>query len=464
MKKAVRVFLFGLLLSLVLLLTYRILSWKDTSGEYISSVHQLQITPHNTIDVAFLGSSHVYCGVAPHILWDEYGIAGFDMTVSGMDKWSLYSYTEYLLRTQNPQIICVDAFSLFVDKPDDVSNEYRNMLSMPTSLNQIELVKDYTSDKKKRTDYILKWPIIHTRYKEVSRGDFIYEGFEDYGRGEQLTLLYGSADLEAGFSTDESTHIAEDNKEVVDRFISLSERTGIPIVFMVVPYEQNESIVAGYNGIRDYLENVDNVFFVNGNTIDEIGIDSNRDFIDFQHLNKDGAEKFTRWLGKYISEIVPLEDNRGKNGYELWDYDLVYYSTIGIDDGIRNFIDMGATGKKLIEEVSQHEYITYVIAVSSEAVEASTRYIDMLGYVGVSREDVENGGVWIGNGGKAVKIFGENDKSLIYDFDRYNMIKIENNPTTVISLGDEEYVLNNNMMTIFLWDTSNKKLIGVWER
>ena len=70
---------------------YDVLRWKDTTGGYLSSIDQLYNTDEGLIDLVFMGSSHCYYGIYPELLWEEKGIAGFDLAVSAQDKDSTYS-------------------------------------------------------------------------------------------------------------------------------------------------------------------------------------------------------------------------------------------------------------------------------------------------------------------------------------------------------------------------------------
>ena len=74
-KNCIAILVFCGLLVWVASRVYNVLSWKDTTGDYLSSTSQLYHTPENTIDVVFMGSSHCYCGVYPAYLWRDKGIA-----------------------------------------------------------------------------------------------------------------------------------------------------------------------------------------------------------------------------------------------------------------------------------------------------------------------------------------------------------------------------------------------------
>ena len=146
MKKAIRCIAFLIITFLVLIRTYDILKWKDTSGDYLSSTTQLYATKDNLMDVIFLGSSHCYCTISPDVLWGNYGIAGFNMTTSGQDKNTTYHLLKEALKTQSPKVVCVEVWGMTSDEHGVQGNIYRNMLAMKLSQNSIDLVESYIDE------------------------------------------------------------------------------------------------------------------------------------------------------------------------------------------------------------------------------------------------------------------------------------------------------------------------------
>ncbi len=78
-KDIVAIVAFIAIAFLTIILLYRALKWKDTNGEYLSSVEQLKNTDDNLVDVVFVGSSHVYCGIQPAYFWQDKGWSVSDM-------------------------------------------------------------------------------------------------------------------------------------------------------------------------------------------------------------------------------------------------------------------------------------------------------------------------------------------------------------------------------------------------
>ena len=141
-KKAIKCIVFIVLAGACIAGAFRIFKWKDTSGDYNSSIEQLKNTPKDTIDVVFTGSSHTYCGIYPGVFWEQEGYSVFDMAISGQDKYSGYRSLKELLKTQSPKVVFVDLYPFTYDKHAVEGNEHRNMMALPTSRNSFELLTD----------------------------------------------------------------------------------------------------------------------------------------------------------------------------------------------------------------------------------------------------------------------------------------------------------------------------------
>ena len=57
--KFARIIFFIILAGICIAITYKVLSWKDTITTYQSSMEMLYNTPDDTMDVVFVGNSHV---------------------------------------------------------------------------------------------------------------------------------------------------------------------------------------------------------------------------------------------------------------------------------------------------------------------------------------------------------------------------------------------------------------------
>ena len=173
MKQLGKVIAFLLIFILGLSGLYRIFSWKETSGENKSSVQALyEIGDKDRVDVVFIGPSFTYSLANPAILWDDYGIASFNLGVSGQDTEAAYTSILEVLKTQTPEVVMVDFSATMTEGYQVESNRYRNMLAYRLSKENYELIDKLTETFDEKKDFLLRWPIVHTRYKELQRYDF----------------------------------------------------------------------------------------------------------------------------------------------------------------------------------------------------------------------------------------------------------------------------------------------------
>ena len=118
-KKLLTAGMFLALLAGLLGTVFPVLAWKDTAGTpYLSSAQQLYATGDDCIDLVFLGSSHVFCNIDPDWFWQQGGIAAFDLSVAAMDTTSAEYHLRELFKTQSPQVVCLDLYSLLLGRED----------------------------------------------------------------------------------------------------------------------------------------------------------------------------------------------------------------------------------------------------------------------------------------------------------------------------------------------------------
>lgn len=423
MKKAIRCIAFLVVLFLVFLRTYDVLSWKDTSGAYWSSTKQLYSTEDELIDVVFLGSSHCYCSICPDVLWGNYGISAFNMTTSGQDKKSTYYLLKELLKTQSPKVVCVELWGLAFDEHGVQGNVYRNMLAMKLSQNSVGLIKDYIGEEEQR-DYILRWPIIHTRYKEVNKYDFIPLEYSMYGRGIPMSYKVGHAYYMAeALACEEVGTLTDSNKEWLEDLYQLSEEEDFELILFVAPTALRAEEQKQMNAAEQFAKERNIAFFDFNRLKDEVGLDYNRDFLDETHLNGWGAAKVTDYLGVYINENAVLMDHRGEDAYYQWEQSYRDYERELAKEALLS----SATLEEYIARLERMDDITYVFSFEGTYDESTLSLGRAAKLLGVSEEEYEKGGTFICMDGKLEYVMdNESDEVAIYELNKYDAFKIQN--------------------------------------
>ena len=107
-QKAVRI-LFVILFIVGYLACDRVLSVKTAHG--IRQARDMYAQPRNSIDVVFMGSSHIHCDVNTALLWEKYGIAAYDYSAAEQPLWTTYYYLKEICKYQKPQLVVLDLYS-----------------------------------------------------------------------------------------------------------------------------------------------------------------------------------------------------------------------------------------------------------------------------------------------------------------------------------------------------------------
>lgn len=424
MKKAIRCIAFLLILFFVIIRAYDILSWKDTSEAYLSSTKQLYSTEDDLMDVVFLGSSHCYCGISPDVLWGNYGISAFNMTTSGQDKISTYYLLKETLKTQSPDVVCVELWGLTFDEHGVQGNVYRNMLAMELSQNAVDLVKAYV-DEEEWKNYLLRWPIIHTRYKELDKYDFVQMEYSEFGRGLPMTYHIGKSSFPAEEAAcEEIGELTDTNREWLDNLYQLSLEEDFELVLFLTPTAldglENQMQV---NATELYAEE-NGITFINFNDlVNEIQIDYSRDFIDTTHLNGRGAAKITDYLGTYMDEHFSLIDHRGEDAYYQWEQSYTYYKRT-LD---ANILQESATLDEYIARLKKMDDITYIFSFEGTYDESTLNLKRAAKAFGLTDEQYETGGTFICIDGELEFVMdNKSEEVAIYEMNGADAFKIQN--------------------------------------
>ena len=344
MKNVLRCAAFTLITAIIISYALKVLSLKDTSGaneDRYSVYEELYNTDKNMIDVVFLGTSHCYNSVYPALIWQEFGIASFDMAISAQSKNSTVHALKEVLKTQSPKVVFVEMFGLTDDDPEEEGNFYRNNVTMRLSKNMVELVKEEKPDD--FYDCITKWPIVHTRYRELSKDDFNKKGLNTFGRGGDMRMGEpgGFINFEKALSKDIEP-LSDSNKEWIDRMYKISREEGFELVFFLAPYSLFDDGKKISNGAREYAESlgIKYIDMTEKSVLDEMGYDPTVDLMnDYHHNTMHGAIKVSRYLGNFVSHNYEVEDKRGNKDYAQWDKDYkqlkhlyTYYAIEDIED------------------------------------------------------------------------------------------------------------------------------------
>jgi hypothetical protein len=321
MKKPGR--LIALLLAFVVTIVFcdRLLNFKTIHG--VRQARDMYAQPKDTIDVAFLGSSHVHYGVNTAYLWENYGIAGYDYSAAEQPAWVTYYYLKELCKYHSPKLVVLDLYSV-AKFHDEFQYDYLvdNFNGVKFSYNKLEMMLSATEPERLK-EFFPSYVTYHLRYSELNKYDFEYLFMTKKERSEFKGFAphFDVADFEGSPYYDYShvSEIPEKTEEYLIKIIEYCRDNGIELYLMVAPYYLEHFEAGCYNYIEQIAQEY-GVRYDNYNEwYDTMGLDFTTDLNDGSHLNYWGSCKFSDYLGVVIKHYYDIPDRRGDEKWESWD-------------------------------------------------------------------------------------------------------------------------------------------------
>ena len=327
LKKIVSIIILIIIIILILFAISPIFVPKWTKGgdNYITNiVRGFYAEEDNSLDVMFMGNSDMYRGMSPVVLWDEYGIASYSYTSPGQRAWTGYYVLLDSLRSQHPDII---VFNIDEVQSTNQSTEscYRKAFdNMQLSSVKIQALFDstYKFSFAEKASYLFPVLRYHTRISELTSEDFKYAyGYEEY-ENKGLDLIKEIKPYNGGSSymedKGETYEFPEKTKKYMDKIAKKCEEEKIKLILVEIPSADSWSY-AKHQAIVKYAEEKELPFVDFNMILDEIDFDWTHDTPDGgDHLNVYGAEKVSKYMGKYLNENYEIPDRRQDSNYSSW--------------------------------------------------------------------------------------------------------------------------------------------------
>lgn len=319
MKKNITRIIFVLLLLLSFVAIREVLKIKSSHG--INQKEGIYVQPSNSIDVAFMGTSHIHCGINTALLWEEYGIPAYDYSGAEQPLWMTYHYFKELIKYQKPKMVVLDLYA-----PARYKENYQydwiaeNIYGMKLSLNKLEMML-VSVEPHKFFDYFPNFSTYHSRYNEVDKEDFrhILKTKEELASFKGYTPYMKKVEFQKPeVYTEERQGLTEKSEKYLKKIIEYAKENEIALMMIVVPYVITEEDKKTYNQIMDIANEYDVMFIDYNDYYEEIGMDFSSDLNDDSHLNYWGSSKFTSYFGAFLSE-KGMPDRRKQDNYETWD-------------------------------------------------------------------------------------------------------------------------------------------------
>lgn len=355
-----------------------------------------------SIDVICLGSSHTFININTKTLWDEFGIASYDLAGSVQPFWNSYYFLKEALLYQKPKLVILDVFRA-VEKREyiDHSRVIKNTFGISSFYHRVFAIWK-SAPKSQRMHYWLAYPTYHRRYAEISKADFQPNDLRVYSKGFGISTKTTALKTPQIGMSSKSSPVSEKTEEYLLKIIELCNEYHIPLLLCVTPYAGDSMNDEAYYVTVQNIAQEKGISYINFNHhYEQMALDFSFDAVDTSHLNYKGNEKFSRYLGQYIKRHYNIPDHRGEEGWASYDTMSRMFQWRIENYEVSKTKELSAFLDKI--KVHQDRYLL-VIGLQGNykagLAEASIR--EKLEELGVFIEDENKNDVWVIDDGKIV--------------------------------------------------------------
>lgn len=298
----------------------KVVERKESSFRYSSFFEASE-----DFDVLFFGTSHVYCGIQPMKLWNDYGIVSYNL--AGPDNFlpTTYWIVKNALDYKTPKLIVLDCYNIRHElKTTTFGYDYVHTAldAVPLTANKVQAVFDLIEENDKKAEFLWDFILYHSRWQKLTEDDFTNQ-YNPYKGGKIFTGIHGIKENDSVISDQKLAENTVGTK-YLEEIIKLCQANGIEVLLTYIPYSCDETGYIEANSIYDIAAKYDlnYIDFLRKDNILQYSID----FLDDHgHLNKSGGTKITAYIGEYIRNNYDIPDRKTDPSYSSWYEDYNEY-------------------------------------------------------------------------------------------------------------------------------------------
>lgn len=328
--------------------------FRDTNREGRQNIIGFYDEKENSLDVVVVGASCVYRYWDCMHAWKSYGITSYDYSVGSMSPAATIFAIKDIQKTQNPQVIVFDVRKILSRFPDTIGGIWGTIDSYDYNVNRLDAVRYYSRLNgvplkdmwPKIVDIItyhdnhdalaskLNWQLWDNRIDESLDKEGFYKGFA-------IASEHVFAKQPPYALTEETMALDEQMETVYLDILEYCKTNEVPILLVASPFAVTKEDAAQFNRMEEIAQEYDIPFFNTNKYYEEMDLDFSTDFYDLNHVNIYGAEKYTDFLARYITENYEFPNVSDKMSNSAWEnvYEKYDLETKTAKETLQNTID-----------------------------------------------------------------------------------------------------------------------------
>ncbi len=302
--------------------------------KYMTSIHEGNMIEEyydevKNHDVIFIGDCEVFSNVSPITLWEKYGITSYIRGSAQQLLWHSYYLLEDTLTYEKPKVVVFNVLAMKYNEPQKEAYNRLTLDGMKLSKAKLEAINASMMEDEAFISYLFPILRYHSRWNELTGEDFKYFFDKDTlsHNGYLMRIDVKPVTVVPKGKKLADYQFGDNSYDYLDRITNLCKENNIELVLIkspsVYPYwyeEWDEQMV-------QYAKDNDLTYINFLKAAEDIGIDYNTDTYDGGlHLNLEGAEKFTDYFGRILSDTYALPDHsKDIEIQKIWDEKMEFY-------------------------------------------------------------------------------------------------------------------------------------------
>lgn len=428
--------------------------------------------PENSIDVLFLGSSHVYNGINPVVFYEETGMRSFNMASSNQDMFMSYVYLQEALKYQKPEYVVFDGarFSGGVF----ASKAYYQMSfdSMKWSKLKYDSLKEWASydpeiDIKDRIFTISDY---HQRWECLEKEDFTDKGLSTNLNGYLPSTASVPTEMKAYDENDALWDLPELTRIYFEKISTLCFENDINLILILIPDSSTRFGKTEPVKMLAWDYDLTCIDYNDLENFERTGIDPQTDFLNPGHLNTYGATKFTKTLAEDLKMYGGMYGKGDKDRSDSnWQKKISEWEKVELKANIKRETNLDS----YLELLAQSDYVVLASVYDEGSNALSDEAIELLKNLGFDC-DYKNGlgqsfyGVRDGNktlsemSSEKLEVSGELSDGIFYEITSMGYISADSlgqEAQSIIKLAGVDYSIAKRGINFVVYDKSTGKVI-----
>lgn len=301
--------------------------------------------PKHSLDVLWLGASHMQNAASPMLLYQQTGIRSYNLATTGQPLPASYQILKNVLKEQSPKVVIIDVgHAMSGSRYQKTEPAWRKIIDstpfaylpakLEMAINMVKLNPD-RMDLEDVCSGVLPILRYHTNYN-LEQIDYLDTHSDQvYAiKGQSCVGKQDAApkDVWADYVAEEPNPkrierlqgILDAQSDTLQKIADLCRKEHCDLVFTKVPVGTTRAAYSGYwdqekHDLIQALADALGVPFIDTN-YEDLGIDWKQDTCDKgMHLNMNGSAKFTDFFGKWLTDRYDFADTDSPELTMLWD-------------------------------------------------------------------------------------------------------------------------------------------------